>query len=100
MGDQFGKGDGLGVVDDHDVLARELDGIEKSLKAARDKLKGGDPSKDLGDALASMDTLRNDVELTRKRLETVEGFILDLSRFVDNGKLKQVLHNKTTALSK
>jgi len=90
MAGDFGKDDGLGVVDDHDVIARQIAGIEESLRAAHGKVKEGNASKALADALSSMVTLKSDIQLTRKRLVRVEEFILGLSRFVDSGKLKRV----------
>ena len=71
----FGKGDGLGVVDDHDVLARQVSGIVKSLKSAKSAVKGTTPaartkaSIAVGDALSSANTLRDDIVLTRARLK-------------------------------
>ena len=93
-GEDFGKSDGLGVVDDHDVLARQIAGIEQSLRAAHNKLKKGDSLPELDNALSSMALLNNDIKMTRKRLVHVEEFIVGLSRFVDSGKLKAVLRNK------
>jgi hypothetical protein len=90
----FGKSDGLGVVDDHDVLARQIAGIEQSLRAAHTKIKKGDAAPELDNALSSMALLNTDIKLTRKRLVHVEEFILGLSRFVDSGKLKAVLSDK------
>src|SRR5262249_23651162 len=94
MAGEFNKPDGLGVVDDHDVLARQIAGIEKSLRAAHGKLKDGAESKELNDALSSIVTLNSDIKMTRGRLVDVEQFILGLSRFVDMGRLKRVIENK------
>lgn len=89
MSDTFGKGDGLGVVADHQVLARELQNVLSSLRTARNKLRKSDAASiPVRDALKAGEKFEKHFKLTRPRLDKLEKFILGLTRFADKQKLK------------